>query len=94
MKRIYKSKFTLTMSACLLLAIAASPAPALPPDPDNAALLYYQGFLSQPELSEEARLHIGEVARGKIAPDNQVREDIGKSAGVIHLAEAAVKLTS
>jgi hypothetical protein len=74
------------------LAMTTSPAQAYPPDPDNAALLYYQGFLSLPQLSEEARLHIGEVARGKIAPDEQVRQDIGKSAGAIHFAEAAVKV--
>jgi hypothetical protein len=72
--------------------MAASPAPALPPDPDNAALLYYQGFLSLPKLSEEARSHLGDVARGKITPDDQVREDIAKSRGAIHFAEAAAKV--
>lgn len=76
----------------LLLAIAASPTPALPPDPDNAALLYYQGFLSMPQFSKEARTHLEDVARGKIAPDDKVREDIAQSSGAIHLAEAAVKV--
>jgi len=92
MKRIYNNKFTMIMLAGVLLAVATSPAPAYPPDPDNAALLYYQGFLSLPQLSDEARVHIGDVARGKVAPDDQVREDIGKSAGAIHLAEAAAKV--
>ena len=78
MKMIYNSKFTMTMLAGLLLAIAASPVPALPPDPDNAALLYYQGFLSMPELSEEAIDRIANVAKGGTKPDDQVREDIGK----------------
>jgi hypothetical protein len=92
MKRIHNSSFTAIILAGFLLAIAVSPVSALPPDPDNAALLYYQGFLSLPQLSEEARGHIGDVARGKIVPDDQVREDIGKSTGAIHFAEAAAKV--
>ena len=86
MKRISNRKFTMIMLAGLIFTIAASPAPALPPDPDNAALLYYQGFLSLPQLSQEARSHLGDVARGKITPDEQVRQDIDKSAGAIHFA--------
>ncbi len=92
MKRTSNSKFTMIMLAGLIFTMAASPAPALPPDPDNAALLYYQGFLSLPKLSEEARSHLGDVARGKITPDDQVREDIAKSRGAIHFAEAAAKV--
>jgi len=74
------------------LLLASSTAMAYPPDPDNAALLYYQGFLSHPQLTEEARVHMGDVARGKAAPDEQVREDIGQSSGAIHFAEAAAKV--
>ena len=92
MNRKYNYKFTAIILACLLLAIAASPAPALPPDPDNAALLYYQGFLSLPQRDEEARLHMGDVARGKVAPDDKVREDIAMCSGTIHMVEAAVKV--
>jgi hypothetical protein len=72
--------------------MAASPAPALPPDPDNAALLYYQGFLSMPQFSEEARDRLEDAARGKITPDDKVREDIAQSKGAIHFAEAGVKV--
>jgi len=92
MKRIRNSTFTAIILASFIFTIVASPAPALPPDPDNAALLYYQGFLSMPQLSEEARDHIADVAGGKIAPDDQVRQDIGQSAGGIHFIEAAVKV--
>ena len=92
MKRIRNSSIAAIMLAGLLLAMAASPAPALPPDPDNAALLYYQGFLSLPQLSEEARDHLSNVARGKVAPDDQVRQDISKSTGAIHFAEAAANV--
>lgn len=92
MKTLFNRTFTVITLACLIFTIASSPAPAYPPDPENAALLYYQGFLSLPQLSEEARVHMGDVARGKVAPDAQVREDIGKSVGAIHFAEAAVKV--
>jgi len=92
MNRICKRIFTATMLAGFILTMAATPAPALPPDPDNAALLYYQGFLSLPQLSKEARQHLSDVARGNVAPDDQVRQDIGESTGAIHLAEAAIKV--
>ena len=92
MNRTGKSSFTAIILAGLILTMAASSALAIPPDPDNAALLYYQGFLSLPQLSQEERTHIGDVARGKIAPDDKVREDIGQSAGAIHFAEAATKV--
>ncbi len=80
------------MLAGLIFTMAASPAPALPPDPDNAALLYYQGFLSLPQLSQEERSHVRDVARGNIAPDDKVREDIAQSSGAIHFAEAGAKV--
>lgn len=92
MKIIRKSTFTAITLSVFILTMAAPPAPALPPDPDNAALLYYQGFLSMPQFSEEARDRIEEVARGKISPDDKVREDIAHSRGGIHFVEAAVKV--
>jgi hypothetical protein len=73
----------------LVVMFAASPVPAIPPDPDNAALLYYQGFLSLAELDEDARDHIAEVARGEVAPDDKVRQNISKCKGAIDFAEAA-----
>ena len=91
MKRIIKNTFIWIMFVCMVLT--AAPLHALPPDPDNAALLYYQGFLSLPQLSQEERSHIGDVARGKITPDDEVREYITRSNGAIHFAEAAAKVT-
>jgi len=78
----------------LAVAIIASPVLAIPPDPDNAALLYYQAFLTLAQLSDEARDHIGDVARGETPPDNQVRQDVSKCAGAIEFAEAAAKVPS
>jgi len=92
MKRIRKSPFTAIILAGLLLTMISSPVQALPPDPDNAALLYYQGFLSLPELSKEAIDHIADVARCEIKPDDQVRKDISKCNGAIHFAEAGTRV--
>ena len=89
MKRIRNSLFAGAVFVSLAMALVASPVLAFPPDPDNAALLYYQGFLTLVELNEEARDRIRDVARGEIAPDDEVREDISKCKGVIQLAEAA-----
>jgi hypothetical protein len=92
MNNVCKISFAGTLFVTLAAAIAASPVLAIPPDPDNAALLYYQGFLTLAQLSDEARDRIGKVARGETPPDNQVREDIGKCAGAIEFAEAAAKV--
>ena len=92
MNRINKNTFVRTILAGIVLMTAASPSFALPPDPDNAALLYYQGFLSLPQLSQEERGHIGEVARGKVTPDDKVREHIAQSNGAIHFVEAAINV--
>jgi len=92
MKRIRNSLFVGTVFASLVMALVASPVPAYPPDPDNAALLYYQGILTLVELNEEARDRIRDVARGEVTPDDKVREDISKCKGAIQFAEAAAQV--
>jgi len=89
MKRIRNSLFARAVFVSLAMTLVASPVLAYPPDPDNAALLYYQGFLTVVELNEEARDRIRGVARGEVTPDEKVREDISKCIGAIQLAEAA-----
>ncbi len=75
----------------VMVSLLAPRARALPPDPDNAALLYYQAFLSLAELDDDARKLMGDVARGKVAPDDQVREYIQQCHGAIEFAEAAAE---
>lgn len=75
--------------AGMTMSWAASSARAVPPDPDNAALLYYQAFLTVADLDREARTRIGDVATGKAPVEAKVREDIGKCRGAIDFAEAA-----
>jgi hypothetical protein len=74
----------------VMASLLAPPARGvLPPDPDNAALLYYQAFLTLAELDDEARKLISNVAKGDVAPDDKVREYIQQCHGAIEFAEAA-----
>ena len=75
--------------AIVMVSLVAPRAQAIPPDPDNAALLYYQGFLALAELDDEARTLIGDVAKGQVAPDDKVRQYIHQCHGAIGFAEAA-----
>ncbi len=89
-----RKKFGYRCAGAVVVALAAlwaaSPArAAIPPDPNNAALLYYQAFISLPELDKEARDHLAEVARGTTAPSEKTREYIQKCRGTIDFADAA-----
>jgi hypothetical protein len=70
-----------------------TPAAALPPDPDNAALLYYQAFLLMAQTDDRVLTDlVADVARGAKAPDDQVKEYIKKCQGAIDSAVAATGL--
>jgi hypothetical protein len=80
------------VAAGLVTSWAVSPARAIPPDPDNAALLYYQAFLTVADLDKEARDNIADVARGTVAPNEKTREYVNKCRGAIDFADAAKDL--
>ena len=86
-----RSVLMAALVGCVILG-AAGRGWAVPPDPDNAALLYYQGFLALPDLDDDARELIGEVARGNVAPNDEVRDHISKCKGAIEFAEAAAEV--
>lgn len=72
---------------------AASPAKAaIPPDPDNAALLYYQAFISLADLDKQGRDHIGEVARGTAVANEKTRQYVEDCKAAIDFADAAKTL--
>lgn len=78
--------------ALVMVSLLTPRVQALPPDPDNAALLYYQAFLSLAELDDEARTLLAKVARGNIDPNDKVREYIQQCKGGIGFAEAAAEV--
>ena len=63
-------------------------AATLPPDPDNAALLYYQAFL----LLTDPNMNLINPVLDGAEPDEKVREYIEDAHKAIELAEAAAKV--
>lgn len=80
------------LALLILVSLWTPRARAIPPDPDNAALLYYQAFLSLAELSDGERKVIRAVAKGEADPNDRAREYIQKCRGAIEFAEAAAQV--
>jgi hypothetical protein len=71
-----------------------TPAAAHPPDPDNAALLYYQAFLLVPQTEDRALTDlVANVANGAAVPNDQVKEYLKKCQAALDSAVAAAELT-
>lgn len=90
--RMNSGKRAAGLALLLLVSLGAPRARAIPPDPDNAALLYYQAFLSLAELNDGERKVIRAVAQGEADPNDQAREYIQKCRGAIEFAEAAAQV--
>jgi hypothetical protein len=65
---------------------------ALPPDPDNAALLYYQAFLLRKQPDETMKEMLGDLSRGEIPVDKRITEYVESNRRVIDLATAAADM--
>jgi hypothetical protein len=85
-------KSCIVCAAVILWAFLANAA-TLPPDPDNAALLYYQAFLHRPDWDTETFLDIEKVLRGD-EPSEQVRNYLNQQRcrQTIELVEAAAQI--
>jgi hypothetical protein len=77
--------------ACIIAAIAAPGACALPPDPNNAALLYYQAFLLMPQDQDQVSLLLQDLPYG-VEPNDQIREYLKRCQPAIDMAVAASQL--
>ncbi|MHC4266529.1 MAG: hypothetical protein ACYSUK_11450 [Planctomycetota bacterium] len=76
----------------LFLFVSTSSAFALPPDPDNAALLYYQVFLIYERPDDTMKDLIADLAYGEIQPDARTTVFIESQNAVISLAVHAAEL--
>ncbi|MHC4602036.1 MAG: hypothetical protein ACYS6W_01755 [Planctomycetota bacterium] len=74
MKILKSSKLTKAICITLILAMSTPSAFALPPDPDNAALLYYQAFLLYQQPDESTRNLLKDLSQGKIDPNEKIIE--------------------
>jgi hypothetical protein len=92
MKLIRKKKLTSTILMALSLFVSASCALALPADPDNAALLYYQVFLIYEKPDDTMQDMIADLATGRIEPDARITKFIENQKTVINLAATAAEL--
>jgi hypothetical protein len=90
MMRICVNKKVLT-TVCLLCMVSgsASVTQAYPPDPDNAALVYYQAFLLCEQQDEEARDALREFAKGEREVSDEIREHVTRCRAAIDYGTAA-----
>jgi hypothetical protein len=79
------------MLAVLTMAVTTPSARALPSDPNNAALLYYQAFLMMPQGQDQARTLLNDLPYG-VEPNEQVREYLKQCQPAIELAVAAAQI--
>ncbi|UCC21943.1 MAG: hypothetical protein JSW23_09045 [Planctomycetota bacterium] len=92
MRPINNSKLRFVKFIALILLISTPMVFALPPDPDNAALLYYQAFILYQKPDDMVQDMIADLAKGKIEPSTQTAEFIENQKAVIGLAVTAAEL--
>ncbi|MBC8471402.1 MAG: hypothetical protein H8D56_18230 [Planctomycetes bacterium] len=92
MKTITNNKLTTTTCITLMLLILTSPVFAYPPDPDNAALLYYQAYIAYEKSDDTMQEMVSDLSRDKIEPNERIRKYIENCRGAINLAVAAAEV--
>ena len=92
MKTVTTNKLTTFTSFILTLLILASPVFAYPPDPDNAALLYYQAYISYEKADDTMEDMVADLARGNIEPNERIKKYIESCRTAIDLATAATEI--
>jgi len=73
----------------LILLVCSCPVLALPPDPDNAALLYYQAFCIYEKPDGTMKDMVKELANGRIEPNPTITKYIENCRPAIELVESA-----
>ena len=92
MKTVITKKLTTFTVVTLTLLILTSPVLAYPPDPDNAALLYYQSYISYEKADDTMEDMVADLARGKIEPNERIKNYIESCRTAIDLATAATEI--
>jgi hypothetical protein len=76
----------------LILAVSSSPISAYPPDPDNAALLYYQAFLSYQKPDDTVRTMIRDLTKGEIELNEEIKDYIPRCRLAMEFAAIAAEI--
>ncbi|MBL7153843.1 MAG: hypothetical protein ISS79_09000 [Phycisphaerae bacterium] len=92
MSVLHNNRIVIALCVLLTLAVSSSPSVAYPPDPENAALLYYQAFLTLPKAEEPVDTQFRDYARGKIELNKAIEDYVGSCRGAIKLAVVASEL--
>jgi len=92
MKTVTTNKLTRFTSFILTLLILTSPVFAYPPDPDNAALLYYQAYISYEKADDTMENMVTDLARGNIEPNERIKKYFESCRTAINLATAATEI--
>jgi len=92
MKTIITKILTKFTSVTLILLILTSSVFAYPPDPDNAALLYYQAYISYEKADDTMEGMVTDLARGNIEPNERIKKYIESCRTAIDLATAATEI--
>jgi len=88
-----KRKAICSICATLFLCTIGAQAAVSSPDPDNAALLYYQAFLLRPQ-PDDATYHLLDAVLRGAEPDEKLREYLNliECRETIRIAEAATEI--
>ncbi len=92
MKTVITKKLIKFTVVTLTLLILTSPILAYPPDPDNAALLYYQAYISYEKADDTMEDMVADLARGNIEPNERIKKYIESCRTAIDLATAATEI--
>lgn len=93
MRTTNRNKSTTMIVAALAVLSSASSVRAIPPDPDNAALVYYQAFLLGESLDKETRDALFDFGRGNGELTDDIRQYVeGSCRTAIEYAVAAAQM--
>jgi hypothetical protein len=92
MRKYTNNKLIKAICFILILAMSTPSAFAQPPDPDNAALLYYQAFLLYPQADNTTRDLLTKLSQGKIDPNEKIIKYVESCHASLELALVASEI--
>ena len=92
MKKHINTRLIKAVCITLLLAVSTTSVFALPPDPDNAALVYYQAFLLYEQPDQATSGLLKDLAQGKIEPSEKIIEYVQGCNTSLELAMIASEI--
>jgi len=90
--KTFKNRTKLFFCFALLSAISFSSVHAMPPDPSNAGLIYYQAFLMQRKTDADTLNQVKNLAKGEIEPDEKLIEYLDSNKTAIRFATIAADM--